>query len=153
MVPGVNRKTNPCGGIWGLVKRIGLPRITPCPQSAARYSICTGKRSYFVLRLAQYDWQCFRELLLSIKPQYIERICQRTGGYVRRDSFLIELGVIVLCRCSRWTYCPRFLKKRSIEENIKTTRRFGLVFCFAFIMITSFFVYLSTGISTFLNQM
>lgn len=44
-------------------------------------------------------------------------------------------------------------KERSAEENIKTAKRFGLVLCFASIVIAPFLVYLPAGISTFLNQM
>lgn len=44
-------------------------------------------------------------------------------------------------------------KQRSAEDNIKTAKRFGLVLCFASIVIAPFLVYLPAGISTFLNQM
>lgn len=44
-------------------------------------------------------------------------------------------------------------KERSAEENIKIAKRFGLVLCFASIVIAPFLVYLPAGISTFLNQM
>ncbi len=44
-------------------------------------------------------------------------------------------------------------KERSAEQNIKIAKRFGLVLCFASIVIAPFLVYLPAGISTFLNQM